>query len=239
MQEERQLKKGKARNEKQLKLKQKNHAKPCGRCGALTHKTARSRLCPFNSKYVKLDSPAVAVITSPVVATPKRFGGKSPRFPIAKPPAATPEAKMATPTPETTLKFQVDQMVYAKWKDDNNYYPAQILSVNNSNHYKVFFMDGYSENDVPESDLRVVPERIVKKHSQWFGRKFYDSNPDNSPNFKPGVYTVLCHQPGGNYWCERVTDEILDSRDIKEFDCEYTIHLIKKYETIKGAKQVE
>lgn len=31
-----------------------NKKRPCGRCGAMTHKTVRSRLCPFNVKYKNL-----------------------------------------------------------------------------------------------------------------------------------------------------------------------------------------
>ena len=55
------------------KKKQKT---PCKKCGALTHKTARSRLCPYNKKYLDLETNNVRV-TPPI--RHRKFGGKAPR----------------------------------------------------------------------------------------------------------------------------------------------------------------
>ena len=77
---------------------------PCKKCGAQTHKTARSRLCPFNKRYQNLgeenkgagahNKKKARCVQGPV----KRFGGKSPRY--AAPnhrPAATPLATITQP----------------------------------------------------------------------------------------------------------------------------------------------
>ena len=55
----------------------KTQKTPCKKCGALTHKTARSRLCPFNKKYQQLS--VTPPPTRKVSPAPRKFGGKAPR----------------------------------------------------------------------------------------------------------------------------------------------------------------
>lgn len=110
------------------------------------------------------------------------------------------------------------------------WYLAQIISITN-NRYNVHFMDGYSKEDLSESEVRVVPERQTKRHSDVIGKSFYDGGDEK---LKKGTFIVLCYQPGsggvsGNYWCERVDHDTIDEkRDILEFDCGYVKKLLKK-----------
>ena len=113
------------------------------------------------------------------------------------------------------------------------WYLAQVVSVKNKK-YNVFFMDGYSKGKLPESEIRVVPDRERKKHVHMFGQRFYDDggDVDESPTpkkFAKGWYTILCYQPGGTYWCERDTD-VHEKRDIQEFCCQYVKGLLLKGE---------
>ena len=126
----------------------------------------------------------------------------------------------------------MDQIVFAKWDNTKLWYLAEVISITNG-RYNVYFMDGYSKQDLPESDIRVVPERQRKRHSQVIGKTFYDPG-DKDGRFKPGMFTVLCYQPGsggktGNYWCERNTTDVVDEkRDIIEFDCKEVKRLLEK-----------
>ena len=111
------------------------------------------------------------------------------------------------------------------------WYPAQVISIDKNN---VFFMDGASKKDLPESDIREIPLRVKKRHSDIMGKKFFDTG-DEDTGFQPGVFTVMCYQPGfpgktPNYWCERVYDTIVEKRVILEFDCQYVRRLVEKYE---------
>ena len=59
--------------------------KPCDKCGSMTHKTARSKKCPFNENY-EGDSVVTTPKVSPSTANtesinpvhPRKFGGKAP-----------------------------------------------------------------------------------------------------------------------------------------------------------------
>jgi len=106
-------------------------------------------------------------------------------------------------------------------------------------------MDGHPKEKVPEKEIRDVPSREKKRHAQMIGKKFFDSGgPDKTSgeHFKPGVFTVLCYQPGTrgttpNYWCERENDTIEMKRDIVEFDCKFVKRMVEKYEKNGGCEK--
>ena len=105
-------------------------------------------------------------------------------------------------------------------------------------------MDGYPKEKVPESEIRDIPAREKKRHAQIIGKQFFDEggiDEETGKYFKPGVFTVLCYQPGtrgttANYWCERKSDTIEMKRDIVEFDCKYVKKVVKSYEKSGGEK---
>ena len=77
----------------------KKQKTPCNKCGAFTHKTARSRLCPHNVKYKKLTvvtPPATRRVTPP----PRTFGGKAPRYPPPMAVITEPVVARANPPPQ-------------------------------------------------------------------------------------------------------------------------------------------
>ena len=102
--------------------------------------------------------------------------------------------------------------------------------------YNLFFMDGYSQDDVVQRRIRKVPPREKKK--KLIGQRFYDEGDykpgmRGHPHFKKGEFIVLCYQPGKSpsYWCERDTgDKCGKKRDIQEFDCGYVEKLVEKYD---------
>ena len=54
----------------------------------------------------------------------------------------------------------------------NIWYLTQVISII-TNRYNIYFMDGYPKEDLPgECDIRMVPERQMKRHSQAIGKTF-------------------------------------------------------------------
>ena len=93
-------------------------------------------------------------------------------------------------------------------------------------------MDGCSKQDVPEKEIRVVPDRENKRHREFFGKQFYDPG-DN--DFKKGLFTILCYNPGSgfegrepSYWCER--SGCRGTRKIEPLNCKHVMKLLKEYE---------
>ena len=136
---------------------------------------------------------------------------------------------------------QVDEIVYAKWDNEPLWYLGQVLSIKlhgKRNVYNIFFMDGYSKDSVPQSQVRKVPSR--ERKDPLIGKKFFDEGDyqpgkkRRSTDFKKGEFTVLCKQPGKkpSYWCERdhIGDELQKKREIEEFDCQYVKMLVDKYD---------
>lgn len=84
----------------------KNQKTPCKKCGALTHKTARSRLCPHNKKYQQLA--ATPPPTRKVSPPPRAFGGKAPRYPPPMAVITEPVVAGVEPPPQPVLDVDVE-----------------------------------------------------------------------------------------------------------------------------------
>lgn len=128
--------------------------------------------------------------------------------------------------------------MYAKWDNTRAWYLAQVLSIKN-NRYNVLFMDGYTKDDIPEKEIRVVPKR--EKSKPMIGKTFYDpgdkeKTEGHGKKFKPGKFLVLCYQPSTptqtpSYWCERLSGgDGGVKRDIQEFGCSYVSGKVEKGE---------
>ena len=57
---------------------------------------------------------------------------------------------------------KVNEIVHSKYDETNHRYAAQVLSIKD-NKYNLFFLDGDTKDDVPESDMRSLTKKQAKR----------------------------------------------------------------------------
>ena len=219
----------------------------CKWCKSTSHKTKRSKNCPFNANYVATVTPEppaetvapAATVTStppvtsipPVTSTPPAET-VTPDPPVetvapaasvtSTPPAATatpvvPPAPRVAPAP-LPQTFSVGDNVLAVV--DRKSYLAQVVRIRGANH-EVYFVDNGEVVVIDVSCLR--PERFpTPKRREFLNLEFYF---DGAPDLPAGRWKVR-RVVRNEYICTRLTGGTPSSTNLERFDVGYVMREI-------------
>ena len=119
---------------------------------------------------------------------------------------------------------------------------AQVLSIKD-NKYNLFFLDGDTRDDVPESDMRSLTKK--QREDPLVGKTFFDEGDyqigrkKKSTDIEKGEFIVLARALNRSeitreisYWCERqhVDVHVQKDRDVIMYGRYSMIKMIKKFE---------
>ena len=133
---------------------------------------------------------------------------------------------------------KVNEIVHSKYDETNHRYAAQVLSIKD-NKYNLFFLDGDTRDDVPESDMRSLTKK--QREDPLVGKTFFDEGDyqigrkKKSTDIEKGEFIVLARALGRSeisYWCERqhVDVHVQKDRDVIMYGRYSMIKMIKKFE---------
>ena len=209
----------------------------CKWCDSTSHKTKRSKDCPYNPNYV---NPATVTPVPPAAtATPAPPAATvTPAPPAATvtpaPPAVTvtpapPPATVTSTSPTATAapvqppapvaSFSVGDNVFAKVKKQT--YLGQVVGVN-GDKYRVYFVDNGEVEVIDIADLR--PERFpTPKRREFLNLEFYVEGEQDLPAGRWKVRRIVDNA----YVCTRLTGGTASSKNVEEFDIGYVMREIK------------
>ena len=210
----------------------------CKWCKSTTHKTKRSKKCPFNKNNVAAVSAAVTPTTAVSPVTP--ITAVSPVTIVAdtdndSSTNSTANVSVANDVVSTVFdedvsaKFRVGDNVYCKWKR-KEWYLAHITAANPTSYDVYFPDDGKTKKNVPFKDVR-EPDSFVKAYHRGdlIGRTFYC---DGDVDLAPGEWKVRKIGEGNTYTWVRMTGGGRNPKNCEEFDIGYVIREIVRQEQI-------
>ena len=221
-----------------------NEKMKCKRCGATTHKTARSRLCPHNKKNIQnqetKDNPPQKKAR---LQNQKRFGGKSPHN-IAKATAnktsATPMAIITEPVvagdnprpttppapaaPSPQLAYNLGDNVLAMF-GPRQYALAHVIARTGVKHDVYFVDDAIVKKGLSPEQLRPCPPSYAApKRRDMLGKVFeYEGDEDIPAGTKWKVRQVV---GGTMYRCVKVTGG--GELNVDNFDIGFVMRALRK-----------
>ena len=235
------------RVKKKKRTKKAKDKTPCKVCGAFTHKTSRSRLCPFNNKYKTLGQPATPVIVKPVIATAaKRFGGKSPRNPVTIPDRAEADDTSREETHDEAIpadRAEADDASREETEEvgpctppppvpvqefqpgDNvnaewvrgSWFLGQVTEFEDG-RYTVYFLFGKAKENMMPSKVRASDSRYPRR-GDMLGRDFWFDGAQDLPEGRWRVRQLLNKE--NMYKCTRLSGA--GSQNVEDFDIGYVI----------------
>ena len=217
------------------KKKQKKQKKPC-KCGAWSHQTSRSKLCPLNKKYNRAEADKQATRKMAMDGAQRRRAAAAAairrRDAAAAAKDATPAAKDATPVhvsddirgpvtppaPPAPVEqvYRVGDNVTCKWAP-RQWFLAHVTGFNNG-LYSVYFLCSKTKVGVPACDIRPSDTRYPRR-IEMIGKDFWFDGADDLPE---GTWRVRLLRSDANlYRCTRLTGQ--GRKNCEEFDIGYVI----------------
>ena len=189
-------KKTKAKTVKCKKKKTKPKTVKCKWCGSNTHKTKRSKKCPF-------------------------FGSKVPAPPAEQTDAPTPPAKKTdAPTPpaeqtdaptvqvaDTPVQYNIGDTVLAMWSR-RKWFLAHVTAIKERKYDLYFPEDGKVKLGVDQKKLKACPVSRglpVRKRGDMINKLFYDDGMGKNDRIADGVWLVRMIK-NNEYFCVRSPD---------------------------------
>ena len=197
----------------------------CKWCNSTTHKTKRSKKCPFNPRNKQAAQPPAPQPPKPQQQPPAPQ--QQPPAPQQQTPAPPPPQRRgpgpATPPIPVRCRLNIGDNCLAQFK--GGWYRAQVFDFDDpSGTYSVYFpSDGMTKTRVRPQALR-APSTTSASRREFQDKEFYF---DGDTDLPPGRWKVrrIIHKKN-TFMCGRLTGE--GNVNMDEFDIGYVMRQVKK-----------